>query len=57
MNNPDVTDWDAIDSTHVIGQYFFEVTVTGESYLKMFNIIAFPRISHIFESKNMFSTS
>ena len=36
MNSLGITVWAAICSIHVIGLDFFEVTVTGSSYLKMF---------------------
>ena len=53
MNSPSVTVWIVICSTHVIGPYFFEGTVTGESYLKVFNDFALLRISRRTESENI----
>ena len=53
MNKPGVTVWATICSTSVIRPYFFVVTVTGESYLKMFNDFALARILHIIESEKM----
>ena len=53
VNSPGVTVWAAICSTHVIGPYFFEATVTGESYLKMLNDFAFPRIAPLMENGTM----
>ena len=45
MNSSDIIVWTAICFTHVIGPYLFEVTVTGESYLKIFNDFVLARIN------------
>ena len=37
LNSPVVTVWAGLCSSGLIGQFFFDKTVTAESYLKMFN--------------------
>ena len=43
MSSSVIDIWAVICSTNVIGRYFFEVTVTGESYKKMFNDFTFSK--------------
>ena len=44
MNVPGVTVWCGIQSTGIIGPYFFADTVTGESYLRMLEEYAIPSL-------------
>ena len=53
VNSSSIAAWSVLCFTHVIDPYFFERTVIGESYLKIFNNFALPRISHLIESVNI----
>lgn len=44
VNSPGVMVWAGICPTKIIGPYFFDKTVTGESYLEMLNTYAIPHM-------------
>ena len=48
-NLPGVWVWCGLSSTELIGPYFFEETVTGQTNLQMFEIMI-PRLKDLFEN-------
>ena len=51
FNLPGVAVWCGLSSRGLIGSYFFEETVTGQTYLQMLEIMI-PRFNDFFENEN-----
>ena len=51
VNLPGVAVWYGLSSRGLIGTYFFEETVTGQTYLQMLEIMI-PRLNDFFENGN-----
>ena len=51
VNLLEVAVWCGPFSRELIGSYFFEVTITGQNYLRMLEILI-PRLNDFFENEN-----
>lgn len=47
LNQPGLMTWAAVSSRGIIGPYFYENNVTGQTYLRMLNEFVFPQVDQL----------